>query len=228
VGKISNIANIEFGTIIVAMFVGREEIGLFAVASSLVVRAEMIPNTLATVILPRIARDGDGRPELVAQCARATTVLCGILLAVLALFTTPIVAILFSPAFLPAVPLIRIMAFGTLVRCASKVVVPYLVLRNRPGLASVAVFSGMIVNFATLLALLPGLGLSAAALAVTLNHMCSGAILLTSFHNISGVRPAEFWRFRRSDWESLTRKMGWKQEAGEIADAARAGGGGRA
>lgn len=207
VGKISNLATVEFGTVIVSMFVGREEIGLFALASTVCARAEFIPNVLSTVILPRVASDGAGRPDLVAQCARVTAVTCGALLGFLACFADPLVRVLFSPAFLPAVPLIQIIAAGTLLRCASKVVVPHLISRNRPGMASVAVFTGMIVNIGVMLAGLSRWGLTAAAAGVALSHLVSSVILLAAFRTTSGMPHRRFWAFERQDWDPLIRAV---------------------
>jgi O-antigen/teichoic acid export membrane protein len=204
VGKISNLANIQIGTLIVAMFVGKEEIGVFAVAAGLVVQTETIPNVLGTVIMPRVAADAVGRPELVAQCARISAIACGLLLGILAIFTVPIVKILFSPDFLPAVLLIRIIAIGTLIRCASKVVVPYLIRQNHPGTASLAVFTGMGVNFGAMFWLLPVLGLAGAAVSMSMNYLVSSAILLIAFAWISKMPQREFWRFRKDDFSSLT------------------------
>lgn len=208
IGKVSNLATIEFGTVVVAMFVGKEEIGLFAVAAAVTARAEFIPNVLGTVILPRVASAEEGRPELVAQCARLTAVTCGMVLGVLVLFTELFVKLLFSPAFLPAVPLIRIIAAGTLLRCAAKVVVPYLISRNRPGLASAAVFAGMIVNVGVMLALLGRIGLPAAALGVTLSHVVSSVILLGAFRAVSRMPLRRFWAFSRRDWDPLIQAFG--------------------
>ena len=203
VGKISTMAHIEFGTLIVAMFAGREEIGLFAVTAAVTSRAEFIPNVLALVILQRVAAAEGGRPELVAQCARLTLLGCAVFLGILVLFTDVFVRVLFSPAFLPAVPLIRIIALGTLVRCSAKVVVPYLFTRNRPGLASTAVFSGMVVNLGVMLALLDRIGLTAAAIGVTLGHVVTGVMLFVGFHRLSGMALGRFWAFNRADWEPL-------------------------
>jgi O-antigen/teichoic acid export membrane protein len=205
IGKVSNLATLEFGTIVVAMFVGKEEIGLFAVAAAVTTRAEFIPNVIATVILPRVAVSESGRPDLVAQCARLSAATCAVFLGLLVLFTDVLVRILFSPAFAPAVPLIRIIALGTLVRCAAKVVVPYLISRNRPGLASTATFSGMVVNITIMLALLGRIGLPAAAVAVTMSHLVSSAMLLVAFQWVSGMSFGQFWAFSRQDWEPVVR-----------------------
>ena len=99
-------------TMVLAFFATREEIGLFAVASMLTFQATVIPDVISTVLMPKVAGDGVGKKELVAQCFRLTAIICGILLLVIAVFAEPIVVVLFSPKFIPAVLLIRILSIG--------------------------------------------------------------------------------------------------------------------
>lgn len=200
VGKISNQMNLHVGAVILAFFATREEIGLFAVATVMAGKVQMIPDTLTTVLMPRVAGDVKGRADLVAQCARVVAVVCGAVLAVLAVLAVPLVSVLFSSAFLEAAPLIRILAIGILVRSATKLFVPYLVGTDRPGVASVAVAVSVVANAAALYALYPVLGLSGAAWAMTIGYGVGAMILLASFVRISGMGVGQVWRFRRSDW----------------------------
>ena len=58
--------DIRVGILLLSMLAGRTEIGLFAVASGLMMRFVMISNAVFAPLLPRTAKDDDGRPELVA------------------------------------------------------------------------------------------------------------------------------------------------------------------
>jgi len=144
-------------------------------------------------------------------------VVVAILLAVLAIFATPMVSILFSPQFLPAVPLIRIIAVGILVRSAGKLFVPYLIGTNHPGIASVSVAAGMVTNLVLLLALMPYLGLMGAAVAVSVGYLVSSAILQIAFCRISGQRFRETWRFTVEDWRLVKQIFGKTLERVGIA-----------
>jgi len=204
-GKVSNQVNVQVGQIILALFASREEIGLFAVASALTTRFMMIPDALVTAILPRAASDAEGRKALVAQCSRVVAVVCGALLLVLAMFARPIVAALFSPEFLPAVLLIRVLAAGVFIRSAAKVFVPYLLARNRPGIASMAVAVGTGINLVVLWFLMPRIGLIAAAIGMTASYVVSSVILTTAYTRLSGLGLGEIARFRLADWAPLRR-----------------------
>ncbi|MHC5172664.1 MAG: hypothetical protein ACYSPJ_02710 [Planctomycetota bacterium] len=54
VGKISNQVNFQLGTLILAFFATQEQIGIFAVASQVTARAMLVPDALATVLMPRV------------------------------------------------------------------------------------------------------------------------------------------------------------------------------
>jgi len=202
-GKISNQVNAHIGAIILAFFATRGELGLFTVATVMASKIQMIPDTLSTILMPRVAVDAGGRSALVAQSARVVTVVCGALLGVLAIFATPIVRILFSPDFLEAVPLYRIVCLGIFVRVATKLFVPYLLGTDRPGIASWAVAIGMATNIVALYLLMPVMGLRGAAWAMTLGYFASSTILLVSFVRFSGLGFYGTWRFRLSDWAML-------------------------
>jgi O-antigen/teichoic acid export membrane protein len=207
VGNISNQVNMHVGTVILAFLVSPAEIGLFALAAQLMTQIEMVPNAVGSVLMPRIATDKGGRRDLVAQCSRVAFLVCGILVLALVVLATPVVRILFSAAFLPIVPLIRIIAVGVVVRCAAKVFVPYLVGTGHPGQASIAVAGGALTNLVFLWLLLPVYGLMGAAIGMAAGHMVSSVFLTYAFTRLSGLRIGETWRFRRSDWTALGQMM---------------------
>ncbi len=199
VAKISNMANIQFGTLILALFATREEIAFFAVAMQVTIQVLIIPDTLTLVLIPRSARDREGEKSLVARSARLTGLICGAGLLLLVVFARPLVGIVFSPAFLPVVPLIRIISIGVLVRSVSKVFVPYLIGTDHPGIASIGVGTGMIVNLGLLLLLLPFMGLPGAAVAVTAGYLSGAVVLLFWFSRLSGLNFSEILVPRRQD-----------------------------
>ena len=199
IGKISNQMNFQIGTIILAFFATKEEVGIFAVASQIAVRTMIIPNTLITVLIPKVAGDEGGKKELVAQCSRLTGLVSGIMLLLLGVFARPIITILFSSDFEGAVLLFRILAVGTLVRSVCKVFVPYLLGTNHPGISSLSVAVGAVVNMIALLLLLPLLGLSGAALAMVAGWLVGSILLMVGFLHHSELRLSQVWMFQSSD-----------------------------
>jgi len=198
-GRLSNLLNFQIGTIILAFFATKAEIGIFSVATALTMRVEMIPDALFSVIFPRVASSESGRKDLVAQCARISGIICGLILVFLGLFAGPIIKILFSSAFLEAKSLIRILTLGTMARCGCKVFVPYLLGIDHPGIASISVVIGLLINVILMYVLLPIYGLTGAALSVTINYLVSSSILLFSFVYLTRYRVLEVMVPNKSD-----------------------------
>ena len=214
-GKISNLVNFQLGTLVLAFSPAatQAEVGLFAFGLTLADGVQRLPDTLTTVLIPRVAADEKGRVALVAQCNRVVTVAAGAALLVLAALAHPVFALV-VPNYLPAVVIIWLLVPGVWVRCASKVFVPYLHSRNWVGITSVAVMAGAAVNAGLLIALLPVLGLPAAALAVVGNYFVSSAILAVAFHRCSGMGLREVWAPRWSDWSLLWNALvRWRSRA---------------
>jgi len=218
VGQIANNVNVQVGTVILAMFATKVEVGFMAVAARIMYTGVMtIPDTIMTVLLPKASEDKMGRPQLIARCARLTGLTCAILILIVTVFATPVVKLMFSPLFLPVVPLIRILAVGTLVRCTCKIFSSYLQGTNHPGVESFAVATGVVVNFIILWLLLPVIGLPAAAIAMSFSYIISSAIMTLGFLKFSRFNPRETFCLTRSDlmvmYNAITRfflQYSWK------------------
>jgi O-antigen/teichoic acid export membrane protein len=203
VANLGSQMNFRIGTLVLAWFVTTTEIGLFAAAASLVARVLLIPDAIEAALLPRVAGDPGGRTELVSRVARLSLMVCGAVLVVLAAVSRPLVAVLFSHDFLPAVPLIWMIAVGMLLHSGSKVLVAYFMGINRPSVCSWAVVSAVAANFAALLLLLPVVGLPGAAWAMTIGYLARTSVLVLSFRATTGRGFRETWAPRRADFELL-------------------------
>ncbi len=212
VANIGSQINFRIGTLVLAWFVTTPEIGLFAAAASLVSRVLLIPDAIEAALLPRVASDPTGKTELVSQVSRLSMMVCGAILAVLVAVSRPLVPLLFSPDFLPAVPLIWMMAVGMLVHSGSKVLVAYFMGVNRPAVCSWAVVAAVLTNFVALLILLPAIGLPGAAWAMTIGYVARTIVLVVSFRVTTRAGFLETWLPRRADialLRSLARSRKW-------------------
>ena len=191
------------GILILGLFASAVEIGLFATASALMFRLCMISNAVGNALLPRTA--GSGRPELTTLCLRV--VWCGTAAATLAmlLISTPLVRILFSDAFLPAVPLLWIMAPGVLACACAGILGTYFKGISRPGICSWAVALGLAVNLIAIPVLYPALGVSAAAWGLTLGMICRLVVLAAAFTRATRMRWFSIWLPRHADAASFWR-----------------------
>ena len=191
------------GVLILGLFASQAEIGLFATASALVFRLRMISDAVGNALLPRIA--DSGRPELTTLCLRVVS--CGTVAAMLAVLaiSTPLVRILFSEAFLPAVPLLWIIAPGVLAYACAGILGTYFKGIGRPGICSWAVSLGLAANLIAIPVLYPVVGVSAAAWGLTLGMICRLVLLAAAFTRATRMRWLSIWLPRPGDAVSFWR-----------------------
>ena len=195
--------DIRVGILLLSMLAGRTEIGLFAVASGLMMRFVMISNAVFAPLLPRTAKDDDGRPELVAFCARITTWITAAALILLLAFHIPLVRILLSAEFHPAVSLIRIIAPGILVFAGGNILTAYFRGISRPDICSWAVALGLVVNLVMVPLLYPKIGVEAAAWAMTAALFGRSALLSVAYCRMTRSNPSSNWFPQRGDISRL-------------------------
>ncbi len=205
--SIGGMIDLGLGTFIIAMFGSREDIGLFAAASALVLKVLVFPDSIESVMLPRITSDPVGRIDLVDQCVRLSTVFTGLSIAGIVAVSVPLVNILLSPKFLPSVPLIWILAPGVFMYGGSQVLMGYFRGINRPGVCSLVIWVGFIANALALVILYPLLGLPAAAWAMTIGLACRSLVLFGAYRRISGRFVLQTMRFQRGDFAAIKRML---------------------
>ena len=200
---IGGVLEMSAGVLVLSLFASAAEIGLFATASALMFRLRMISDAIGNALLPRIA--GSGRPELTTLCLRV--VWCGTAAAILALLpiSAPLVRILFSDAFLPAVPLLWIIALGVLAYACAGILGTYFKGVGRPGICSWAVSLGLAVNLIAIPVLYPTLGVSAAAWGLTLGMVFRLGLLAAAFARATRMGWRSVWLPRPSDVRSFWR-----------------------
>ena len=96
----------------------------------------------------------------------------------MALVAKPLVRIVLSPKFLPALVPMWVLLPGTLVRSCSRVLVTYLNGRGRPEVGSIGIISAVITNVVLMFFLLPLLGVTGAALAATCGYVVDAVVIL--------------------------------------------------
>ena len=199
IARIGGGGDARVGVMLLSMLADRAEIGLFAVASGVMTRFLMIPNAISVPLLPRSARDESGRPDLVAFCARVTTWVTGAAIVPLIAFDTALVGAMFSTEFLPAVPLIRIIAPGLLVYAGASIFTAYFRGMNRPDICSWAVGVGVVANLISVPLLYPVLGVVAGAWGMTIGLLGRGAFLIVTYNRVTRTSPSLTWIPQRGD-----------------------------
>ncbi len=197
--RVGHAVDPKVGVLFLGLVASRSETGLFALASALMLQFFMFSNAVSTSLLPRVAGDENGRPELVAFCARISCWATGAALAALLVVSTPLIRILFSDAFLPVVPLIWIIAPGIFVYAGTHVFTMYFVGVNRPEVCSWTIWIGLSTQLVVLVLLYPQLGIKAAALAMTIGMLCRSVFLVILYRRTTRMSLFSTWLPQRGD-----------------------------
>jgi len=203
VARIGNLIDSGLGVFIIAMFATREEIGLFAAASALVLKVLVLSDSVEAALLPRIAADPEGRTELVGRCVRICGLFTAVAAAAIVAVSVPLVSILLSPKFMGAVPLIAILAPGIVLYGGSQILMAFFRGTGRPGTCSLVIWVGLVANIVTLIVLYPRFGLPAAAWATTVSYAGRVCVLFACYRRVTGQGPAEVLHARRSDLAAI-------------------------
>ena len=207
VARVGAIIDPQLGILFLAILATPHEIGLFAAACAIVLRTLLLSESIEASLLPRVAADPSGIPEFVGQCARILAMILGGGLLVLVVMSDLIVRTLLSEAFLPAVPLLWILAPGVFLHGTSKILMVYFRGRNRPEICSWVVWIGLSANLVMLVLLYPTLGLHAAAWAMSIGFVVRSLVLAVAFSRVSGNSFRMTWLPRAADLSLLSRSV---------------------
>ena len=146
VGKLSNTANAQIGILLLSLFMTKESVGVFSLATQLISRVMVIPDTLFVLLAPKVASSKEGNVALIAQSSRFVALISGIVLVLIYLLSESFINLIYPSQFSEAVLVIKLLTIGVFLRSTSKILVPYFLGVNLPRLVSLSVFFGVVVN----------------------------------------------------------------------------------
>ena len=208
VARLGNMVDVQLGVILLGFIATESEIGLFSAAAALSLRTLIFSESIEISMLPRIASDPDRRNEIVRRSLRYSSLFTGLTLVLLVLISAPLVRILLSPGFLPAVPMIWILAPGILFQGWAMILMGHFRVINRPGFTSWSIWTGLMTNGLLFFALYPAIGVSAAAWSMSLGFAARTLMLLASYQRTSGAGLLQTFWPRREDIAFIRTALG--------------------
>lgn len=201
--RLGNEIEPRIGVLFLGMFASQADIGLFATMSMLMLRFNLIPVSASAVLYPRAAAGQAMPPDRVGLYLRLICLATGAALALALALAAPLVRLLFSDAFLPATPLMWILAPGMLAYAAASLFATYFNSVNQPEVCSWTAWLGLSANAAALLWLHPVLGMESAAWALSAGLAVRASLLAFMFHRRTGIGLSPVWLPQRGDLAQL-------------------------
>lgn len=190
VGGFMTLLNLRLDFAILGAIAGPAVLGTYAVASKYAELLRLPGTAITWVSYPRLAATTAGDAARHARRLLPPTFAGVVLAAVpLAVFSGPVMHLLYGDGFEPAIGQARVLLAGMLLGGASGVASGYLYGRGRPGLNSLAMGLGLVVTIVLDLLLIPGHGAMGAAVASTVAYLVSDFVLIGLLLRLSGRPP---------------------------------------
>jgi O-antigen/teichoic acid export membrane protein len=193
---LANQGNQRLDQLLIAGFVSTRDLGLYVVAVTLSTVGLIVVTAINYIVLPAVARGSRHSIKPVLRLTLAGITATSVGVAAAAPFVVPF---LFGEAFRESVPLVQVLALGTVFLAGVNVLTSGLVADNRPGEAAWAEGLALIVTVVTLTLLLPRVGTMGAAIASVLAYGASFAFLLQRTRHHFGGSALEYLIVRRAD-----------------------------
>lgn len=197
--SIAHALDFNAGVLILAVLATNAEVGVFAAVSALMLRVLLLPQAIQEAMLPRVAEDSKGRPELVQQMSRLAVTATFAVALLICTLSPVLIAVLLSPSFLGGVVVMWWLAPGVIAHASSTVLMPHFEGRGKPGAVSLAAWIGLLVNALSIFALYPGMGIAGAGLAMSMGLIARWLVLHQFLKSDTGATRSGLLIPRRPD-----------------------------
>jgi O-antigen/teichoic acid export membrane protein len=198
-GYVSNSVNHYLGTFMVSLFLNKESVGIYSLANQLISRSIIIPDTIYTMIFPKVSLSKNGNAKLIAQTSRYLVLISFFFMVLIYFLSEPFINLFFSSEFSGAIILIKILTIGFFVRFISKIFVPYYLGVNLPSVPAIISFFGLLVNFFAIILLIPEYGLIGAVIASVLGYVLSSFLISILFIKKSKLKFKDCFILNKND-----------------------------
>lgn len=195
-GEVSDFTTLRLDQLMLGGMASSAAMGLYVVAVRLSEITTFIAGALADALMPEMAGSAkeDDPEALLAKTLRLTMYANVIILVPLWLAAPLMLRVLFGQSFVPATSAFRWLLVAAVVWSAGAIVVRGLQGFGHPGLTTIARFVSAIVTAVTLLALLPRMGITGAAISSLAGY---AALLVVALGALVYRREFGLWHYLR-------------------------------
>jgi O-antigen/teichoic acid export membrane protein len=164
-------------------------LGLYSIAVTFAELIFYVPDSVSTMLLPRIAGSTPVEAnQILGRVGRLTMLITTG--AALALIPAAVIGIhLVLPAYVDALPAFFVLLPGVVSLSLAKVMTSYLSGRGRPGVVSVGAIVALVVNIGLNVVLIPAVGIVGASLASLVSYTVLATMMLIAASRLAGQSP---------------------------------------
>jgi O-antigen/teichoic acid export membrane protein len=207
-GSLTSFVNYRFDVLLVNVFAGARQVGLYAVGTGLAEVVWYLANAAGIVLAPRVASTGREEGDRITESVcRVVTWLALIGGAMMAVFTPFVVVLFFGAAFAESAWAVWLLLPGIVTFSTARVLSMYLLGRNRLKVDLLASLVGLVITLALDIALIPHLGFRGAAIASSLAYSATMVVDVFWVTRHSTISPAGLFRPRLEDVRVLALRV---------------------
>jgi O-antigen/teichoic acid export membrane protein len=175
--SLTSFVNLRFDVLLVNLFAGARQVGLYSVGTSLAEVVWYIASAAGTVLAPRVAASRPDEADRIAEAvSRVVALLAAIAALVLGLLAPWLVVLFFGPDFSDSRWAVWLLMPGIVTFSVARVMSMYLLGRNQLKIDLLASFIGFVATLALDLVLIPRFGFRGAAVASSIAYTCTMAV----------------------------------------------------
>lgn len=187
--NVAQFLNYKLDVFVVGFFAGAASVGRYTLAVSLGQLLWLMSNSVASVLLPKVAASADDGGSIqhtmrVARLALWGTAICGLALGLLA---TQAIPLLYGVAFRPSTVALLWLLPGIVVFSIANVLAAYIAGIGKPRLNLWVSGVSLLVTITLDIALIPSLNIVGAAIASTVSYTLSAVLLIIFFIRETGA-----------------------------------------
>ena len=206
--SLSSFANYRLDVLIVNLFAGARQVGLYAVATGLAEMVWYLPNAAGIVLAPKVASSEPGAADrLTEQVCRVVTVLALFVAGVLALFAPFVVVLFFGSAFAESAWGVWYLLPGIVTFSVARVLSMYLLGRNRLKVDLLASVVGLGMTLLLDFLLIPRFGFRGAAVASSIAYTVAMVVDLVWLSRRSSISIRDLLIARPGDLRLLWERV---------------------
>ena len=166
---------------ILAYMVSEFQIGLYGVAVSLAEKLKLLPNSISSAFLPRLANELDARQSQVPRVFRYTTIISFLSMLLLGLLGIPVIFVLCGRIYVGSIVPFLLLLPGIATLGGSGILSSDLAARNKPKYSFYIGWTTLAINVALNFAWIPIMRIAGAALASTVCYAFAGVLWLICY-----------------------------------------------
>ncbi len=188
---IARLLNLRLDQAILAFMVGAEDVGLYVVAVVFAERLRLLPGSISSAFLPRLANELSERQLQVPRVYRYTVIISVVSMLAAAVLGAPAILLFFGREFTGAIVSFLCLLPGITVLGGSAILASDMAAREKPKYSIVTGYTTLTVNVLLNLVLIPHLGIVGAAVASSISYSLAGVFWLLFFRHESKLSLSE-------------------------------------